>query len=194
MNESGLDDLRLARQARQDPSAARAILDRLMPRIRHAVFMLVGGDQEAEDLTHVCLLEILENLGGFRGTGPLEAWAGQLTFRVVMRHMKRRRRGERTVALVPEETGVSPSNPERDAERGNTRERLAQHMKKLPIERRTTLVLRLVLEHSVAEVAELTGVPVNTARDRIRVGLRELRQSMAHDPAFKGMLSEGRDE
>jgi RNA polymerase sigma-70 factor (ECF subfamily) len=189
-----LDDLRLARQARTDPSAARAILDRLTPRIRHAVFMLIGGDQEAEDLTHVCLLEILENLGRFRGDGPLEAWAGQLSFRVVMRHMKRRRRVERTVALVPEEMGVSLSNPERDAESGSTRERLAWHMQKLPVERRTTLVLRLVFEHSVAEVAQITGVPLNTARDRIRVGLRDLRQSMARDPAFRDKLSEGRDE
>ena len=107
-----LDDVRLARKAIDDREAANELLERLGPRVRHTVWLLVGRGDEIEDLTNSCLLAILENLGKFKGTGPLEAWAGQLTYRVLMRLLKRKRRADRTLTLVPEETGVATTNPE----------------------------------------------------------------------------------
>ncbi|MCP4600977.1 MAG: sigma-70 family RNA polymerase sigma factor [Proteobacteria bacterium] len=163
-------------------------MTRLAPRVRHAVYLAIGRDEEADDLTHICLVEILEHLHHYKGTGTLEAWAGRLSYRVIMRHLSRRRRSERTVSLVPEETGVTFSNPEQESVRKRLGIRLAHHLQKLPEERRMALILRLVYQHSVAEVAELTKAPINTARDRIRVGLKELRQSILRDPEVKEFL------
>ena len=187
------EDLKLVRRARRDRAAIEKIVTRLTPRIRHAVYLAVGGDQEADDLTHACLVEILDNLKGFKGTGSLEAWASSLSYRVLMRHLSRRRRSERTVSLVPVEIGISASmNPEMESERVRLRTRLVNHLQKLPDERRMALILRLVYQHSVAEVAEMTGAPINTVRDRIRVGLKELRQSILRDPEVKEFLKEER--
>lgn len=183
-----LDDVRLARKAIDDREAATELLERLGPRVRHTVWLLVGRGEEIEDLTNSCLLAILENLGKFKGTGPLEAWAGQLTYRVLMRLLKRKRRADRTLTLVPEETGVATTNPEVETARKGIADRLMWHMSKLPEKRRHTLVLRLAYGYSVAEVAALTDAPVNTVRDRIRVGLKELRQSIARDPASAELM------
>jgi len=183
-----LDDVRLARRAARDREAARELLERLGPRVRHTVWLLVGRDEEIEDLTNSCLLAILENAGKFRGTGPLEAWAGQLTYRVLMRLLKRKRRSDRTLTLVPEETGIATTNPEVEAARRGIADRLARHIARLPEKRRETLVLRLAYGYSVSEVAALTDAPVNTVRDRIRVGLKELRQSIARDPASAELM------
>jgi RNA polymerase sigma-70 factor (ECF subfamily) len=182
------EDLQLVLSAKKDVKAAERLLARLSPRVRHAVYMAVGKDQEADDLTHVCLVEILENLDHFKGTGPLEAWASRLSYRVLMRHLSRRRRAERTVSLVPNESDVTTSTPESESERARLRMRLAYHLQKLPPERRITLILRLIEQYSVAEVAELTGSPINTVRDRIRTGLKELRQSILRDPETKEFL------
>lgn len=183
-----LDDVRLARRAIDDRDAAQELLERLGPRVRHTVWLLVGRSEEIEDLTHACLLAILENLGKYKGTGPLEAWAGQLTYRVLMRLLKRKRRSDRTLTLVPEEIGVATENPEVETQRKGIADRLSWHMSKLPEKRRQTLVLRLAYGYSVAEVAAITGAPVNTVRDRIRVGLKELRQSIARDPASAELM------
>jgi len=40
-------------------------------------------------------------------------------------------------------------------------------------------VLRLIFGHSIEEIAQLTGSPVNTVRGRLRVGLKEIRQDLA---------------
>jgi len=137
-------------------------------------------------------VEILENLKNFKGLGSIEAWAGRLSYRVLMRHLSRRRRSERTLSLVPDETGVSLTDPERESERDRLRKRLVHHLQKLPKERRLVLILRLVYQHSVAEVAEMTGAPINTVRDRIRVGLKELRKSILRDPEAREFLGEVR--
>lgn len=189
-----LEDLRLARAAMADRDAARRLIERIGPRIHHTVRLIVGRDDEIEDFTNACLLTVLESLGKYRGTGPLEAWAGQLTYRVLMRQLKRKRRSERTVSLVAEETGVFSTTPEREVARRKRQDVWAAHLARLPDKRRETLVLRLVYGYSVAEVAELTGAPLNTVRDRIRVGLKELRRSLAEDPAATELLGGARSE
>lgn len=188
LNQPAEEDLKLVQSAKKDVEAAERLMARLSPKVRHAVYLAVGKDQEADDLTHVCLVEILENLDHFKGTGPLEAWAGRLSYRVLMRHLSRRRRAERTVSLAPTEDKVAASNPEMESERTRLRMKLAYHLQKLPQERRLTLILRLIEQYSVAEVADLTGVPINTVRDRIRTGLKELRQSILRDPETKEFL------
>ncbi len=181
-HDSNESDLRLAKAATKDRAAAEKILVRLEPRVRQSVRLAVGRDQDANDLVNICLLEILKNLGRYLGTGSLEAWAGRLSYRVMMRQLSRRRRRERTEPPVDFETGATEETPEGKASRAHLRKRLAAHFEKLPLERRQTLILRLVQGHSVAEVAQITDVPINTARDRIRVGLRELRKSLNKDP------------
>jgi RNA polymerase sigma-70 factor, ECF subfamily len=190
----GLEDLRIARQAIHDREAAHRLLERIAPRVRHMVQTLVGWDNETEDYTHTCLLAILENLGKYQGKGPLEAWAGQLTYRVLMRQLKRRRRSERTVTLPGEETGFAPGTPELDASQRQRARAWVGVLERLPEKRRETLVLRLVYGYSVAEVAEMTGTPVNTVRDRIRVGLKDVRRLIAADPRASELLGDGRFE
>jgi RNA polymerase sigma-70 factor, ECF subfamily len=186
-----LEDLRIAREAIKDREAARRLLERIGPRVRHTVQMLVGWDSETEDYTHTCLLAILENLEKYRGKGPLEAWAGQLTYRVVMRQLKRRRRSERTVTLVAEETGIASETPEKGASQRGRARMWMDVLGKLPEKRRETLVLRLLYGYSVMEVAEMTDTPVNTVRDRIRVGLKELRHNIAADPKAAELFGDG---
>jgi RNA polymerase sigma-70 factor, ECF subfamily len=193
-NAVSLDDLRTAREATADRDAARRLLERIGPRVRHTVRLLVGRDDEVEDYTHTCFLAILENLGKYKGTGPLEAWAGQLTYRILMRQLKRRRRSERFVTLVAEDMGTVTATPERETARRSRADLWSAHLQKLPEKRRETLVLRVVYGYSVAEVAELTGAPPNTVRDRIRVGLKELRQSLAADPAAADLVGGARVE
>ncbi len=189
-SQSVQEDLKLVRRAKKDRTVAEQLMSRLAPRVRHAVFLAIGRDEEADDITHICLVEILENLQQYKGTGTLEAWAGRLSYRVIMRHLSRRRRTERTVSLVPEETGVSVLNPEQESAHRHLGRRLAHHLQKLPKERRMALVFRLIYQHSVAEVAEMTGAPINTVRDRIRVGLKELRQSILRDSGVREFLGE----
>lgn len=193
VNELAFDDVRLARSARGDPAAADRLLKRVYPRVRQVVGAAVGDRQEAEELVQTCLLEIMEHLGGYRGTGSLESWAGQLSYRVSMRQLKRLRQRERTLIQVTEEVGVSPQNPEQELNRRRIWARLSDQLERIPRDRRITLVLRLVYGHGVAEVAEFTGVSINTTKDRLRTGFRELRAMFTKDPMLREIMPEAFD-
>ncbi|MBW2735378.1 MAG: sigma-70 family RNA polymerase sigma factor [Deltaproteobacteria bacterium] len=183
-------DLALVRRAQRSAAAKEELLDRLIPKVHQTIYWLVGGDAEAPDLINTCLTEILVALRAYRGEGSVEAWAQRISYRVAMRHLKHRRTRERTFALVDGPEAAGSSNPEREAQQKHLRERLQHHLQRLSAERRITLTLRVVNGHSVPEVAEITGVALNTARDRIQTGLRQLRQFLGNDPQLRGMLSE----
>ena len=125
------------------------------------------------------LLTVLESLGNYKGAGTLEAWAGKIAFHVAVRHKERRKMIETVMIPQRGEPGVAVSNPEQETSDRRVRVKVNAALSRLPVERRYTLVLRLIFGHSIAEIARLTGVPVNTVRGRLRTGLKELRQSMA---------------
>ena len=186
-------DVLLARRAQRDPSIADSLLRRLSPRVFQVVYMVVSTSQEAEDLVQMCLLEIMEHLHKYRGEGALESWAGQLSYRVIMRQLTRQRRRESRFITVAHDQGESGQNTERDSWRVMAWERLDRHLGKIPPQRRLTLLLRFVQGCTVAETAELTDVSINTAKQRLRTGVEEIRAIFQRDRALKDMFLEGCD-
>ena len=172
------DDLELASKARVDRAAAEQLLLRVRPRVQYAIRILMQNDRDVDDVLGQTMLEILESIGNYKGRGSLEAWAGKIAFYTVTGHTKRRRMIERVMMPEVSEAGVNRITPEEETNRRRLREKLSTTLEKLPKERRRTLVLRLVFGHSIAEIAELTNVPINTVRSRLRTGLRELRRSV----------------
>ena len=82
-----------------DPRAQRDLIDRLLDQVRRTVSYVLGPIQEAEDLSQVALVEIVEAAGSFRGESSLEYWASQISFRIALRHAKKyRRREELTIS------------------------------------------------------------------------------------------------
>jgi RNA polymerase sigma-70 factor (ECF subfamily) len=173
-----VDDLKLASRARVDKAAAEELLMRVRPRVQYAVRILMQNDRDVDDVLGQTMLEILESIGNYKGRGSLEAWAGKIAFYTVTGHTKRRRMIERVMMPETVDTGVNRITPEIETNRRRLRKKLSTTLEKLPVERRNTLILRLVFGHSIAEIAELTNVPINTVRSRLRTGLRELRRSV----------------
>lgn len=181
MDGSATEDLKLAKRAQVDKAAAEQLLRRVEPRVRYAVKLLMRGDRDVDDVMGQTMLEILESIGSYKGRGSLEAWAGRIAFYTVSGHTKRRSMIERIMVPDKDEAGVAKTNPEQETRRRDLRNRLRKILDKLPAERRRTLVLRLVLGHSIQEIASMTEVPANTVRSRLRTGLKELRRSIGSE-------------
>jgi RNA polymerase sigma-70 factor (ECF subfamily) len=61
----------------------------------------------------------------------------------------------------------------------------------LPEAQAETLVLRVMLGYSIAEVAEAMGVPTNTVRSRLRLAKEAMRSRIVEDQAFAELLEVG---
>jgi RNA polymerase sigma-70 factor (ECF subfamily) len=187
-------DLQLVRKAAGDQRALNEVGERLYPRVYQMVYLLVGSHQDASDVAQMCLLQILESLSKYRGEGPLEAWAGRLTYRVTVRQMKRIRTGYQTVVPVAHEPGQEAAKYGSTVDRARIREWLAGHLAKLVPERRETVVLHHVYGYTMNEIGELMHVSPNTAKSRMLQAIRDLQASVAREGTAAATMLEGIDD
>lgn len=180
------DDLRLARRAAVGEHKARCqVAERLFARVCTTVRYLAGTDRDADDLVQIAIMDILKSLPSYRGEGSLESWADRITARTARRGIRRRKRKEEVVKLFDQlNFAESPSQPVR----GKLREHLAVILQKLPAKKRQVVVLRWLYQYSLEEIAAITESPVNTVRDRLRTGRRQLRKLILKDPVLRDYL------
>jgi RNA polymerase sigma-70 factor (ECF subfamily) len=78
-----------------------------------------------------------------------------------------------------------------DPEAPRRRALLRALVDELPEAQAETLVLRVMLGYSIAEVAETTGVPANTVRSRLRLAKEALKSRIVQDHALAELLEVG---
>ena len=180
-----IPDLQLARAAAAgDVIAARQLVERLMPRVRTTVHFLAPRDRDADDIVQLSLMEILRAAPSYRGECAIEVWSHRIVVRVAMRHLKKRHGRNILAAPIEDAAAVDPTTPEEHVARHQLRRHLKALLKRLPLEQRTAIVLRYVQSCTPIEIAEVTEVPLNTVRERLRVGRKKLRRLLAREPAL----------
>ncbi|MBN1773407.1 MAG: sigma-70 family RNA polymerase sigma factor [Deltaproteobacteria bacterium] len=190
------DDLRLARAAAAgDEEARREIVLRLMDRVRNVARCLLRDEADAEDAAQGAMIAVLRTIGLFRGDGTLQAWATRIAVRTALAAQRRsRQRAERVLSIDGRDVSAVPSPPDPSPEDGMDglalRRAFVRCLDELPPKRRVVVVLRLVHEMRLDEIAEETGDSVNTVKDRLRVGRQELRRAALEDPLLCEYLKE----
>lgn len=158
-----------------DRAAAGALLAELLPRVRNLCRYFLRNDHDADDAAQQALIEILKSLPSYRGEGELRSWADRITARVAL-GMVRRRRAERGQVgeLGPALEVVRSAVPADDY---LARRDVARLLDRLPEDQREAVVLHHVMGLSAPELAEELGVPFETARSRLRLGMQRLREA-----------------
>lgn len=180
-----------AAAASGDAVARRDLVDRVLNQVRRTTAYLTSGGPEADDLAQLALMQILGSAGSYRGECSLEYWADRISVRTVMKHIHKVRRRERLSEGMHEPQGQTEEVDEQ-AEGHGLRKRLACLLQKLSPDRRTAVVLHHVQGYDLSEISEITGAPVNTVRDRLRVGRAQLRQHILRDPALRDWFERGK--
>ena len=170
----------MKRAAAGEAAAQRAVVHRLMRRARNIARTLIGDPFDADDAAQNAMLEILKSARSYRGENRLESWADRIAVRSSMRVVRERSlRTARTdpSALIEELTSLAP----RAGGEHSTARAVIDYLRQLSDDRKTVLVLRHVLEYSVGEIADLTGAPVNTVKDRLLRARQELRKMVRRE-------------
>ena len=187
---NSLEDLKLARLARQDVKMEEVLLRRLYPKIFQIAWTVVGSRWLADEVAQHAALQVLKSLDSYSGVGSLESWAGRITCRVSSKIIKKERRNKRLIPL-DEESRASVAEPMDNAlSRRKVFEKLAHEMESIPRKRRVPLQLHLVYGYTVNEVAELTSSSPNTVKDRLRTAYKELRSIMEENPHLRVAMLE----
>jgi RNA polymerase sigma-70 factor (ECF subfamily) len=178
-----IDDVQLmARVAAGDAVARRALFDRFVRRIRGIATAILAIAADIDDAVQSIVIEVLGSADSFRGEN-LPAWMDRIAVRTAMRYARDRRlrlvrnAGEEPLYDLPAaDTGAARFGEELPRP-------LSEYLEQLAPERRTTLVLRHVMDYSIAEIAATMEVSPNTVKDRLLAAREQVRRAIRRDVA-----------
>lgn len=134
------------------------------------VALLICADRtDAEDAVQIALERAWRHGHGLRDPDRLPAWLHRIVVREAIR-LEHRRRGLLARWLAPPREIPVGASPEGDRDLD-----LQAALRDLSVEQRAALVLHYYAGYSVAETAELSGVPLETVRSRLRLARGRLR-------------------
>lgn len=154
-----------------------------MPGLLRYARTIVRDDGVAEDLVQDTLLRALRGAGSFRGEASLTTWLHRILHNLAV-DRSRRDREEATGDVARDVDALWRADSYTvDAvsvvERAETREELRDALVRLPVIYRTAVVLHDMEEMTVVEIADVQGISLPAAKQRLRRGRMMLVSALA---------------
>ncbi len=144
----------------------------------------IGDRHTADDLTQDVFLRAYRSLsrGAFAGAASLKTWLFTIANNAVIDHHRHRARRPKTTSQKPaHDRADAASDPAHLTEQAEQAERARRLIAKLPDAQQQVITMKLLGQLSFAEIAEVLGCPVATARSRMRYGLMKIHEQLMTD-------------
>ena len=154
----------VSRAIKGDGEAFTQLYEEHLDKIYRYVYLKVGSQSEAEDLTQEVFVKALEAIGSYKWRNlPFGSWLFRIAHNQVVDYFRKQGKVEKT-ALDDDITLVSESNPALTAERELQIEEVIKCIGKLSPAQRDVISLRFGSELSTTEVAEVLGKNTGTVK------------------------------
>lgn len=135
----------------------------------YGFLVAAAGRNEADDCFQETFLAALRAYPRLRDTSNLRSWVMTIAYRKAMDTHRARKRRADLVAEVPEVATVGGADPD---------PQLWEAVRTLPAGQRGAVLLRFVADLPYARIAEVLGCREDAARQRVREGLRGLKEKV----------------
>ncbi|HYG20268.1 MAG TPA: sigma-70 family RNA polymerase sigma factor [Ohtaekwangia sp.] len=202
MNDSRLSDSQLVSLYQNgNEEAFEMLLHRHKSKIYTAIYLIVKDRYTAEDLLQETFIKAINTIRGgrYNEEGKFQPWISRIAHNLAIDHFRKNKRYPEIIL----EDGSRVFNSMEFAEESmedkqvmqDTRKRMRAFIKELPTEQKQVLIMRHYLQMSFQEIADRTGVSINTALGRMRYALINLRKKMIVNRAYdKNFYPNGLDQ
>lgn len=162
--------------------ALSLLIDRHQQRIYSFIYSKVYSKDIAEDIFQDTFIKVIRTLkkGAYNEEGKFLPWVMRIAHNLVIDHFRRNKRmpkfehnGDFNIFTVLSDSEL---NAEKQLIREQTESDLQQLIQQLPKDQLEVLVMRMYQDMSFKEIAEKTGVSINTSLGRMRYALINLRK------------------
>ncbi len=153
-------------------------------RLLRFVTFTVRDEDVAASIVQDCFLRAYTKRDQFRGDCSVSTWLTSIAVNLVKDHQRIRklqfwRKAAKTAADVMELAPILPGNERSPEAQLLTRERasaVAGILDSLSLKQRTVFLMRFSEEMELREIADATGMPVNTVKTHLHRALRAVRE------------------
>lgn len=177
------DDTLLAGLATGDGDAAAAFVRRFQRRVYGLALTIVGESRAAEDVSQEAFVRAWRHAAAYDPRrGSVVTWLLTITRNLAIDAVRVRR----PLVLDPDAiVGLHQVSAERGpaelADLGDDTARLRAAIARLPEEQRRAIILAGLLGHTAREISESEGIPLGTAKTRIRTALQRCRDALVRE-------------
>ncbi len=164
-------------------SSIETLITRHKNRVYTYILLLVKNEQLAEDIFQDTFIKVINSLklGKYKDTGKFVSWVVRIAHNLIIDHF-RREKNMNTISNDQTELDIFNSSKfsDKTVEDNLINDQITNDVKKLveelPAEQKEVVILRHYVGLSFKEIAENTGVSINTALGRMRYALINLRK------------------
>jgi RNA polymerase sigma factor (sigma-70 family) len=174
------DEALLAGLTAGDRDASAAFVRRFQGRAYGLARTIVRDAGTAEDVAQEAFVRAWRYGASYDARrGPVVSWLLRIVRNVAVDRLRLRLAEPLDPELLASKLQLHDPRAARDDQGAVVeREQLRQELASLPDEQRRALLLASYLGRTAAEIAELEGIPLGTAKTRIRTAMHRLRDSM----------------
>ena len=187
-----LCDDRLIEEYKNGNSEAMGILyDRHSGALYGYLLRMMGNRDEAGDLMHDTFCRFIERLDRYRSQDQFKAFLFRIAHNLAVDSLRRRKyflndksennQSEHQEKILTEQrkkNGRGSDNPADKVEEKEVLERLGAAIVELPEDQKQVLLMKHYSGMTFREIAEIIGIPLNTALGRMHYAIRNLRKLM----------------
>src|SRR5580692_5635165 len=176
------DEALLAGMAVGEQSAAVAFVRRYQRRVFGLAYSMTSDAGVAEDVAQEAMIRVWKHAPVFDPRrGSVASWVLTITRNLAIDALRLRR----AVPTDPDDFAAAAMrsnehNPEDAVQRGDVRHVVRDALEVLPPDQRRAVVLAAVYGRTALEISESEGIPLGTAKTRIRTALIRLRAAIEH--------------
>lgn len=160
------------------------LLRRYQSKIYTSIYLLVKDEDLAEDIFQDTFIKVINTLKAkkYNEEGKFLPWVSRIAHNLVIDHFRREKRAPMINNGddfdIFEVLGNYDESMEDRLVREQTHKDLKSLIQKLPSEQKEVLLMRHFGDMSFKDIADITGVSINTALGRMRYALNNLRKMM----------------
>ena len=175
-----------------DAGALRSLLRQLVPHLLRVSRRVLGSEHPfVEDVAHDAAYTVIGQLAQYRGEGTLLNFARGIAVHTAMNMRRRDRAQKRTSVRDAVDTDAFETqtlDPEATLLQTAVLPAVREVLDELPEVLAEALVLNLLLGHTVVEIAEIAGAPIETVRSRLRLAKDRFKTHAERHPVLREMV------
>lgn len=184
------DEALILRYQRGDRSAFSVLVRRHQTGLYNFAMRQLRSPEVAEEVVQDAFIRVVQGVADFKHESRFSTWVYTIVRNLCIDQLRKRAhrkhpsldeaRGEdKDGPTLGEQTADVRANTERETVSLELRDRIARAVETLPEEQREVFLLREVANLPFKEIAEVTNVPENTVKSRMRYALERLQEALA---------------